>query len=394
MKILLYSTLYPNSVQPLHALFVEQRALQLQQHYPDVEIEVVAPVPWFPFKASRWGKYGEFARVPAFEERSGIRIHHPRYLVIPKIGMSWAPALMARGSVACLQQVQDGGFDFDLIDAHFLYPDGLAALRLGRHFQKPVVVTARGSDVMFHQTFRKAARQTREALPELDALIVVADALRQHLANNGYELPKTLVLRNGVDLETFSPESSSQALKQELGVDGPLLVSIGRLAELKDLDLTIEALVSLPDVSLMLVGDGPEEDSLKELAKRLGVAERVFFVGGKPQQELARYYSAADIKVLASSREGWPNVLLEAMACGTAVVATAVGGVPEVLGPESGGILVNDRSPDGLAAAISKMLDNLPDRARVRSYAEQFDWRETSRGQYELFQSLIEADRG
>ena len=391
MKILLFSTLYPNSVQPLHALFVEQRALQLQHYYPDVQIEVVAPVPWFPFKGSRWGSYGEFARVPAFEERSGIRIHHPRYLVIPKIGMRWAPALMARGCIGRLQQVQDSGFDFDLIDAHFLYPDGLAALQLGRRFQKPVVVTARGSDVNLHLTYKSAAKQTRKALPELDALIVVADALRKNLVGMDYQLPRTLVLRNGVDLERFSPQSSAQALRQELGVKGPLLVSIGRLAELKGHHLTIEALVSLPEVSLMLVGDGPEGDSLKALADRLGVSERVLFVGGKPQHELARYYSAADIKVLASSREGWPNVLLEAMACGTAVVATAVGGVPEVLGPESGGKLAKDRSSQGLAQAISEMLDNLPDRATVRNYAEQFDWRETSRGQYDLFQSLIEA---
>ncbi|NHN36702.1 glycosyltransferase family 4 protein [Pseudomaricurvus alcaniphilus] len=391
MKILLFSTLYPNSVQPLHALFVEQRALQLRRDYPDVELQVVAPVPWFPFASQRFGRYGEFARIPRVEERSGIRIHHPRYPVVPKIGMSWAPALMARCSRACLQQVQDSGFDFDLIDAHFLYPDGLAALKLGKAFNKPVVITARGSDVMFHQTFKKPAHQTRDALPQADALIVVADALRQHLLGLGYTLPETHVLRNGVDLSRFSPQPSAQEIREELGIKGHLLISVGRLAELKGHELTIEALVSLPGVSLMLVGDGPEESALKALAERLGVADRVFFLGGKPQQELARFISAADIKVLASSREGWPNVLLEAMACGTPVVATAVGGVPEVLSAGSGGVLVEDRSAAGLAAAIGRLLTDMPDRASVRAYAERFDWSETSRGQYELFQRLIKA---
>lgn len=393
MKLLLFSTLYPNSAQPLHALFVEQRALQLRRDYPDVEIQVVAPVPWFPFRGDRWGDYGVFARVPEREERNGILIHHPRYPVIPKIGMSLGPALMALFSRACMRQIKRSGYDFELIDAHFLYPDGLAALKLARAFEVPVVITARGSDVMLHQSFSVPARQTREQLPNADAFIVVADALRRHLQDNGYDLPETHVLRNGVDLERFSPQDSADEVRRELGVKGPLVVSVGRLAELKGLDLTITALASLPDVSLMLVGDGPEESRLRDLATQLGVADRVHFVGGKSQLELARYYSAADIKVLASSREGWPNVLLEAMACGTPVVATAVGGVPEVIGEGSGGLLVRDRSAQVIGAAIAQMLSNPPDRKQVRAYAEGFDWRATSRGQYELFQRLIAGRR-
>lgn len=389
MKILLFSTLYPNAAQPLLALFVEQRALQLRRYYPDVEIEVVAPVPWFPFKWRLFGRYADFARVPNLEVREGIRVHHPRYPAFPKFGMSWGPGLMARFSRSCLRRIWQSGFRFDLIDAHFLYPDGLAALKLGKFFNKPVVITARGSDVMLHQDFKVPARQTRESLPDFAALIVVADALRQNLLSRGYQLPPTHCFRNGVDLTLFAPQPSAAKIRDKLGIKGPLLVSVGRLAELKGHNLTIEALVALPEVSLMLVGEGPEDAALKALAEKLGVAHRVHFIGGKPQYELPAYFSAADIKVLASSREGWPNVLLEAMACGTPVVATAVGGVPEVLSPASGGIQVHDRSPGGLAEAIDRMLSDLPDREKVREYALGFDWSETSRGQYDLFQQLI-----
>ena len=149
MKILLFSTLYPNNEQPGHSLFVEQRLLQLLNS-GGIEARVVAPVPWFPFRRKGFGDYGAFSRVAREERRNGVEVFHPRYLVIPKIGMSIAPFLMALGSWLALRRVKQSGFDFDLIDAHFLYPDGLAAVLLGQWFKRPVVITCRGSDVNLH----------------------------------------------------------------------------------------------------------------------------------------------------------------------------------------------------------------------------------------------------
>jgi glycosyltransferase involved in cell wall biosynthesis len=156
----------------------------------------------------------------------------------------------------------------------------------------------------------------------------------------------------------------------------------------------IEALRNLADFQLLIVGSGPEREALEALARRTGVAERVRFVGSVPQQELPAYYSAADILVLASSREGWANVLLESMACGTPVVATPIWGTPEVVAAPAAGRLAAERSSAALADAIVALHRDLPRRADVRAYAERFSWADTTRGQLELFERIAGESRG
>jgi glycosyltransferase involved in cell wall biosynthesis len=153
--------------------------------------------------------------------------------------------------------------------------------------------------------------------------------------------------------------------------------------------LVIEALQRMPDVLLLIAGRGPERDKLEALARRLGVAERVRFLGAVPQMELKKVFNAADLMVLASSREGWANVLLESMACGTPVVASNVGGSPEVVAAPEAGLLMSDYSSDGVADAVLRLRERNPDRAAARRYAEQFSWDFTTRGQIELFKKII-----
>ena len=131
MKILMFSSLYPSSVRPIHGIFVETRLRELLKT-GQVEAKVVAPVPWFPFKSARFGDYARFAATPRFEHRHGVDVHHPRYVLLPKVGMHMAPYTMARGALATVRQLQSEGFDFDLIDAHYYYPDGVAAGLLAR----------------------------------------------------------------------------------------------------------------------------------------------------------------------------------------------------------------------------------------------------------------------
>tara|TARA_R110001599_G_scaffold353742_2_gene596044 strand:- start:19791 stop:20984 length:1194 start_codon:yes stop_codon:yes gene_type:complete len=386
MKVLLYSTLYPNSAQPGHAPFVEQRLLQLINS-GGIEARVVAPVPWFPFKHPMFGEYGLFARVGSSEERSGVTVDHPKYPVIPKIGMNLAPFLMALWSLPRLLKIRRQGYKFDVIDAHFVYPDGLAAVLLGKWFKVPVVVTGRGSDIALHLGYAFPRWLTRKLLPSAAALVTVCDALKQDLLKLGITEPETTVLRNGVDLERFRPVDRDR-VRRELNLKGNVIVSVGRLAELKGHDLTIRALLEVPDTMLVLVGAGPEELKLKSLAADLSLGDRVHFVGNQPQGELAYYYSMADVMVLASSREGWANVLLESMACGTPVVATDVGGTSEVIGDSDAGLLVLERTSSAIADQIKQLLANLPDRAAVRTYAESFSWDATSIGQKGVFHKV------
>src|SRR5436190_20168508 len=126
MKVLTYTTLYPNAAQPHHGIFVEQRLRQVRRRR-DLPVRVIAPVPWFPFDHPRFGAYAAYARTPRVEERHGMEIAHPRYPVIPAVGMTVAPPLLAGATLPAVHRLQRDGFDFDLIDAHYFYPDGVAA---------------------------------------------------------------------------------------------------------------------------------------------------------------------------------------------------------------------------------------------------------------------------
>jgi len=388
MKILTFSTLFPNADCPSHGIFVETRLKQLLTS-GQVESRVLAPVPWFPLRHPRFGKYAAFARCPKQELRSGIEVRHPSYPVIPKFGMSIAPYLLYRSAKSAVQRMMDEGYDFDLIDAHYFYPDGVAAILLGRYFNKPVVITARGSDINLFPQFLLPRLWIRWAINRAAALITVCEALRQSLLELGASPERVKTLRNGVDVELFRPVER-EAQRKRLGLTGFTLFSVGTLTTVKGHDLTISALQQLPEVGLIIAGGGSERNNLEALAERLGVAERVSFVGILPQAELVDYYNAADALVLASSREGWANVLLESMACGTPVIASRVGGTPEVVAAREAGILMRTRDVEGLVAAVVQLQRDYPDRAATRRYAERFGWGETTAGQLNLFRAVLD----
>lgn len=391
IKTLLFSTLYPSSARPIHGIFVETRLRELLKS-SEVETRVVSPVPWFPYSGERFGEYGKFAATPCFEHRNGVDVHHPRYLLPPKIGMSIAPYSLARGALPVVRQLILDGFDFDLIDAHYYYPDGVAAGILAKWLNKPFVVTARGTDLNLISKYRYPRKLILRTANEARASIGVSESLVKILEDLGAEKSKLLVFRNGVDLEKFRPEDQKEA-RSRLGLsDGRVLFSVGNLIELKGHHIAIEALDHLPgDISLVIAGSGPDRQRLESLAKQLGLAPRVRFTGQISNAELKWWYSASDALVLCSSREGWPNVLLEAMACGTPVIATNVGGTKEIVRDPVAGCLLHDRNPEALAEACKSLFLSQRDRGAVRSYAESFGWVSTTKAQIELFLDIIKS---
>lgn len=395
LKILTFSTLFPSSVRPGHGIFVETRLRELLKS-GQVEARVVAPVPWFPSANLRWGDYAKFAATPAREQRNGIDVLHPRYLLLPKVGMSSAPLTLALGARAAVQQLLDEGFDFDLIDAHYYYPDGVAAALLARWFGKPLAVTARGSDINLIARHGLPRRWMRWASRVADASIGVSQALVDRMRALGMEGRRLLMLRNGVDLARFGIVGDRDALRLELGVQGsPLLLSVGNLVPLKGHDLVIDALARLRaqglDARLCIIGAGALKPALEARRDQHGLGDAVRFLGALPQPALARWYAAADMLLLASEREGWPNVLLECMACGTPVVATNVGGIPEIVKVPQTGCVVQERSAASLAAAVAALWQAPPDRRAVRAHAEGFGWAPTTDGQLALFNHIREA---
>jgi teichuronic acid biosynthesis glycosyltransferase TuaC len=387
IRTLLFSTLYPSSVRPSHGIFVETRLRHLLAS-GEVETRVVAPVPWFPFRHKAFGDYAKHAAVPAYEERNGIQVEHPRYLLLPRIGMNSAPATLARAGLSAAKRLIASGYDFDLIDAHYFYPDGVAATIIGKVLNKPVVITARGTDINLIPQYDQPRKMILQAAEDCAAMITVSAALKNAIVGFGGTAQKITVLRNGVDLELFKPEDQ-QAARAKFGVSGFVLASVGNLIPTKGHQFVIEALQALQDAQLLIAGHGPHEGEFKALAEWLGVADRVRFLGVLPQTELRWLYSAADALVLASVREGWPNVLLEAMACGSPVLATEVGGIAEIVGAPAAGVLLDERSAGGIVRGVARLREALPTRSATRAYAEQFGWQPTTEGQLALFHRVL-----
>ncbi len=381
MKILTFSTLFPNTEKPGHGIFVETRLRHLVAS-GQVEARVVAPVAWFPSTHLRFGNYARMAKVPRTEVRHGLQVAHPRYPTIPKIGMNVAPLLLAQAARPAIARLIEEGYDFDLIDAHYFYPDGVAAAMLARWFNKPLVITARGSDITLLPQYTLPRRMIKWAANRADAVITVCNALRDEMVALGVPAERVTSLRNGVDLQLFRPtERQVNAMFT--------LLTVGHLVPVKAQELIIAALPLLPGVRLVVAGDGPNRGMLEALARSENVADRVEFLGAVPQAQLRGHYGAADALVLASSREGWANVLLESMACGTPVVASRVYGTPEVVAAPEAGVLMRERSPQGVADAVDALRAHYPDRAATRRYAEGFSWDDTSAGQLRLFGEVL-----
>ena len=285
------------------------------------------------------------------------------------------------------------GFDFDLIDAHYYYPDGVAAGFLAKWLGKPFVVTARGTDLSQIPQFAYPRRLILDTAARATASIGVCAALMDSLAELGADRQRLHVMRNGVDLERFQPVDRGEA-RRHLGlpIERRILLSVGLLIERKGHHLAIEALKHLPeDVFLVIAGSGPEREKLGNLANECGVAARVQFAGQVPNDQLKWWYSAADALVLCSSREGWANVLLEAMACGTPAVATNIWGTPEVIQRRDAGRLMAARTPQALVDACRDLFDDYPARAEVRKYAEGFAWEATTTAQLKLLREVAHA---
>ncbi len=377
VKLLVLSSLYPSSARPRHGIFIENRIRHLVRH-ENVDVRVVSPVPWFPVDARWAGSYAEFARVPRSESRHGIEVSYPRFALLPKVGMTLAPLLMAAAMAPVLRRIIAAGFDFDVLDAYYLYPDGVAATRLARSLGRPAVITALGSDVNRIPRHALPRRMILRAAADAAGLTTVSAALKERLVALGADGARIRVVEHGVDREIFRPPADRHALRRELGLSRPTLLSVGNLVPLKGHDIAIGSLPLMPDAELLVAGDGPERAALQALAERLGVSARVRFLGLVAHEALPRYYGAADALVLASSQEGMANVLIESLACGTPVLATAVGGTPEVVCAPAAGRLLEERSPEALARAARALFADPADRTDTLACADRFRWARTA----------------
>jgi glycosyltransferase involved in cell wall biosynthesis len=400
MRILTISTLYPNNEDPKHGIFVENRLRNLVSDFSDVEASVIAPVPWFPIKSERFPEYSKYVDVKKQEQRFNLSVQHPRFIVVPKVGMLLTPYFMAFSLYFAIKKnIKEFGRP-DVIDSHYFFPDGVAVRIVSKLLNIPFTCTSRGTDINLIADMPRPRKMIQKVINQAQKCMAVCQALSDKLSELGANKPATL--RNGVDLSFFHQvnEEERLVLKNELVFKSEgssleqkkILLSVGWLVERKGHYLIIEAMNNLPDYLLLIAGNGPDEMKLKQLVTDHHLGSRVIFLGSLSQAELKRYYQLADALVLASSREGWANVLLESMACGTPVVATNIWGTPEVVQTDTAGLLC-ERTVDSIANTVEALFTHYPNRNATREYAEQFDWRSTSKGQYDIFSEIIEKNR-
>ena len=390
MRILVFTTLYPNNVFPNHGVFVKERISHLAR-LQGCEVKVVAPVPYFP--PVRLGQRWRYSQVVRQEVIEGVEVAHPRYFLTPKVGMSFYGAMMYRSVLPFMKRVQER-FDFDLIDSHYVYPDGFAAVQLARSLRKPVTVSARGSDIHEYASYPLIRRRLRSTLGEADGIVAVSDSLKKCIVDLGVPESRITTIPNGVDDTKFHPVPRAEARRRLKLPEGPIILSVGRLVPLKGFDLLIKALRILrdefqhKDLSLVILGDGPERQSLAHTARSLGLSDRVMMANAVPHAELPLWYSAADLSCLASSREGWPNVVLESMACGTPVVAAKVGGIPEIIRSDRVGLLT-ERGERPLALGIQEALRRSWQSDAIVDFARQHSWQRAAVSIKELFSTVL-----
>lgn len=383
MRVFALTNLFPTPERPGHGVFLRHRLKHLGR-ISGLSLQLLVPTPWFPWKNERFGRWGAFARVPAYDMCDGIIVRYPRYPLIPKLGMLLAPLMMAARLIRPVRRMIEAGFTLDVIDAYYLYPDGVAACLLGKWLDKPVVISALGSDVSQIGHHPIARRMILWATRRAVATTAVCKALTDALEEMGADPAKLHVVEHGVDTELFAPPRDRDAARKALGFSRTTILSVGYLIDRKGHDLAIRAVAELPGVDLHIVGEGPERANLERLARSLNVADRVHFTGQIDQPMLATMLGATDLLANCSDREGIANVLLEALACGTPVAATPIWGSPDVITDPRIGLLFKDRTVPSIVDGIRLAMARQWDRPIIRCHSLRYNWQHTADQHYRI----------
>lgn len=370
LRVLVLSTLFPDASRPNFGIFVERQTLALAER-PDADVRVVAPLGLPPFPLDRLPRYRPLAGLPQQEDWKGLDVHRPRFANYPATGGRFHARSLADAVTPLLRQLRRD-FAFDVIDAQFFFPDGVAAVELGRRFDVPVSIKARGSDIHGWGRTHVIGGQIRAAAHAADGLLSVSEAMRHDMTALGLPGERTQCIVTGVDLDRFALGDRAEA-KAALRVNGPLVLSVGALIPLKGHQIVIDAVASLPGVRLWIAGEGPHRAALAAQIARLGLDGRVRLLGSVPHAELPRLLGAADAMALASEREGLANAWLEALASGTPIVIPDVGGARQVVQADAAGRIVA-RTPEAFAAALGALIADPPSPAAVRATAAPFTW--------------------
>lgn len=379
MAYFVSASLFPSPPTPYLGLFVKHRLIALKKILSEkTPVFVACPTPYFPFKHEIFGRYALYAQRPVdISYDDGLHIAYPRHLQIPFTN-SYHTGKFVYSAIKNYYNyfVEKHGQPKKLI-AEYGFPDAVALYHLWYETKIPYVVTLRGSDVSYFLRHQTTHPQMIVALTCAEKIICVSEALRQQL-HEFYNLPleNMVVIGNGVCPKTFR-YMQNDIIRSQYNINTPNVISsVGGLIPRKNHELAIKALPFLPYHTLLIAGEGPEEPRLRALGRSLKVSDRIRFIGSLPQESLAKIYSSSDLFLLCSLSEGRPNVVLEALACGTPVLSSEVQGVNELIIKKSYGEIMNMKSiqPSVLARKILDMQEVEYNRDIIQAHAHAFSW--------------------
>jgi glycosyltransferase involved in cell wall biosynthesis len=390
--VLSLATLFPNAVNPRFGTFVA-RSLEALAKRGDWQVTVINPIGIPPIA---FGRYKALADLPPVSVEGGLTVHRPRFTLVPKVGARRNAQAIAKCAIPLARQIHQQ-HEVDVIDAQFFYPDGPAAMRMGEALGVPFSIKARGSDINFWGEKDYARAQILDAADKAAGLLAVSENLAGEMAALGINREKITIHYTGLDRDRFRPlahQGLRKKLGEQLGFDlpdkAPLLVTVGALIERKGQALVLEAMADIAESRAILVGKGEDEAYLRELASKLGLSERVHFAGSLDHDVMPVILSAADLMVLPTESEGLANAWVEALACGTPVITTNVGGAPELFNTLEAGRLV-PRERGAIAAAIREKLGDMPPAQEVTAAVNRFSWDNNASELAAFFEALTQA---
>lgn len=381
-RVLFISSHFPNRTQPERATYNRQQISHLAKL---CEVKVVAPYAYFPLL--KYGNKGaRLQDIPHREIIEGVEVFHPPYFYTPKFFPSLYGIFYFLSILNPVKRIYRR-FPFEVIYTNWLYPDSFAAMLIARYFRKNFVSCALGSDVNLYMKYPLRKRMILTTIKNSYKALCVSEDLKRKLIKQGISSEHIEVLYDGVDSQLFTPQDRSLARKK-LGINpkGKIILYVGNLEPWKGPEYLLEAFSLIPqrnNLSLFFVGDGPERKKLEKFVRERKIS-RVHFAGKKSHTIIPLWMNACDVLCIPSLTEGVPNVMLEAWACGKPVIASRVGGIPELMHEEVG-IMVPPGNPRAIADALEKGLSKRWDEGKIREYALKFSWEENA---LRLFQIL------
>lgn len=390
MKVLVFTHHYPSVYLPTRAPYSLRTYSALARH---CDIRLVAPVAFW----TRLKQPQDLLRVYK-ESQTGIEASFPTYWSVPGVPRLHPRALYA--SLYPFMRQLRREFRFDVILAAWAYPDTVAASLFADDFDCPLVTTVLGSDINDIPRFPALRGRLQRGLTRCQRVVAVSAALGERVVELGVPREHVVVKHNGVDGKVFAIRDRAEA-RAALGLspDRPLILYVGHIVKEKGSDVIIEAMAKLRGydpksrAELIMVGDGNLSESLRAKVQQMGIGSHVRFMGAKLPTEIPQWMNACDVLCLPSRREGCPNVVLEALASGRPVVASRVGGVPELI-DGTNGMLVPSEDPAALARALQESLERTWVPSALRATVKSLSWEDVALGYRDLLIEVVDEWNG